>query len=244
MTTAAQLRLTIGNERDERWRLQAAASVAASLIKSPSQTAPTNDTGEILTVPARRRSKLDPRVPRYFGGPRKPYQRSPNPVKALTRRRVLAWRANAMPDHMRMQLTESQRALANLIREHHERHGYFDLCHDAAAALIGSCAKTVQRAQHALEDLEWISVDRRPQPGRQKHLPNVIKIISREWLTWIERGSRTPAPIESGHSCPATQSDKQEGNSFANSVPVAAAKRDNGDACGVASLHVKEKESG
>jgi hypothetical protein len=129
-----------------------------------------------------------------------------------------------MPDHMRRQLTESERAYASLVREHHERQGYFDLCHDAAAALMGVCAKTVQRAQKRLEGktLRWIKVDHRPQPGRQKHLPNIITIISPEWLTWIARGPRKPASIESGHSCPATQSDKKTETSFANSVPVAA----------------------
>jgi len=176
------------------------------------------------TIRARPRSQFDHplRVPRYFGGPRLPYQRSPDRVKALKRRRQLAWRTNAMPDYMRMQLTEAEMAYANLVREQHERQGYFDLCHDAAAALMGVCAKTVQRAQHQLRLLGWIKVDTRPRPGRQKHLPNIVTIISPEWLAWIARGTRRPAPIESGHSCPATQSDKKTETSFANAMPIAA----------------------
>jgi len=233
------------SQRNERWRQQAAASLAASLAAKPlpSQLPLIEgyETGEMPTAPARRRSKFDPRAVRYFTEPRLPYQRTPDRVRALVRRRKLAWRSNAMPDSMRMQLTESERAFANLIREHHERHGHFELCHDVAAALIGCCAKTVQRAQHALRRLGWISVDHRPQPGRQKHLPNVVRIVSREWLTWIARG---PRRIESGHSCPATQTDKKLSNPFANSVPAAAAKRDNDDACGVGSLPMKGKGSG
>jgi len=107
--------------------------------------------------------------------------------------------------------------------------------------LIGCCAKTVQRAQHRLKALGLIKVNPRPQPGRQKHLPNIITIISPEWLTWIARGPRQAASIETGHSCPATQTDNKKGSSFANSVPVAA-KRYNDDAFGVASLHVKGEE--
>jgi hypothetical protein len=177
------------------------------------------ETGEILTIPARRRSASEQR----YGGrfTRHKYQRSPHRQRSLLRRRDLAWRGTALPNWMAAQLTESERAYANLVREHHEKHGSFDLCHDKAAALMGVSSKTVQRSQHRLCKLEWISVEVRPRPGR-KHDTNIVRITSPSWLMWIDRGPRGRSAPIGGQRCPATQSDKKTETSFANSVPVAS----------------------
>jgi hypothetical protein len=133
---------------------------------------------------------------------RLPYQRAPNRPEAVMRRKRLAL-TNPVPIQIGCQLTESQRAYARLVRDEHERHGFFDLCHDEAAARIGTCPKTAKRAQAELKKLALISVERRPQPGR-KNLPNIVKIIAPQWLMWIERGPKSRREPIGGHEGQAT----------------------------------------
>jgi hypothetical protein len=133
---------------------------------------------------------------------RLPYQRAPNRPEAVMRRKRLAL-TNPVPIQIGCQLTESQRAYARLVRDEHERHGFFDLCHDEAAARIGVCPKTAKRAQASLKKLALISVERRPQPGR-KNLPNIVKIIAPQWLMWIERGPKSRREPIGGHEGQAT----------------------------------------
>jgi hypothetical protein len=133
---------------------------------------------------------------------------------------------------MACQLTPCERALAAIIREDHLKQGYSDRCHDLAAVLIGACSKTVHRVQQRLEELGWITIEERERPGR-KHLPNIVRIVSREWLAWIERGAapkkkwEPPAgakwePPIGGQTCLATQIDIRK-QDLAMNVPALAA---------------------
>ena len=154
---------------------------------------------------------------------RKRYQRSPDPSLSRLRRKQLADRP-ALPPQIRLWLTESERAYAQLVRERHIEKGYFDLCHDEAAARIGCCAKTVKRSQDRLEALRLISVELQPQNGR-KHLPNIVKIISNEWLVWIDHDPRAARAAKAAPTSslgdinvkPRNPVDKRK--LFANDVP-------------------------
>jgi hypothetical protein len=137
-----------------------------------------------------------------------------------------------MPWQMEAKLTPCERALAAIIKEDHLKQGHSDKCHDVAAALIGACAKTVFRSQRRLEELGWITIEERERPGR-KHLPNIVRIVSREWLTWIERGPKPKkiwappagakwAPPIGGQKCLATQSSIRK-QDLAMNVPALAA---------------------
>jgi hypothetical protein len=188
------------------------------------------ETGEISTTRARRRPGGGPE---RFGGrfTRSPYQRTPDREASLERRRGLVSRRDTMPWRMEAKLTPCERALAAIIREDHLRTGYSDLCHDVAAVRIGACSKTVHRVQRRLEALGWITIEERPRPGR-KHLPNIVRIVSREWLAWIERGPakkiwEPPAgakwePPIGGQKCLATQSSIRK-QDLAMNVPALAA---------------------
>jgi hypothetical protein len=147
------------------------------------------ETGAMSTRPARAAIERYQARPRGGGRfLRLPYQRTPDRPKSLLRRKRLAL-TDAVPAQIGCQLTESERAFCRLVRDEHERHGVFDLCHDEAAARMGCCPKTILRAQHRLRELALIKVEIREQPGR-KHLPNVITIVSPEWLLWISRGPK------------------------------------------------------
>lgn len=156
--------------------------------------------GEITTCPARRRTNGD--QDRYGGRfTRHRYQQSPDRQASILRRRRLGstW---PMPPHMAAHLTESQKAYARIVADEISTNGICDRTLDEIAARGGMCSKTAQRAQHRLRLLGWITVEDRPRLGR-KHLPNVVRIVSPEWRTWIELGPR-PRLI-GGHRCPATE---------------------------------------
>jgi len=113
-------------------------------------------------------------------------QRSPDREASRTRRRMLA-RDGRMPPGMRADYTEGEMAALTIIAGEVKRNGQCDFAIDKVAALAGVSRTTVQNAIREAIRLGHISKEERPVKGR-KSLTNVIRIISREWLTWIERG--------------------------------------------------------
>lgn len=155
--------------------------------------------GEIASQPAR--PLVDKAMRRFQGRFARPRpQRSPDREKSIHRRRTLAatW---PMPPVMAGMLTTSQVAYARIVADEVHRNGGCRLTLDEIAARGGMCRKTAKRAQDRLAELEWITVEQRPVPGR-KHLSNMVRIVSGEWCTWIKMGPK-PRPI-GGHSCPTT----------------------------------------
>jgi hypothetical protein len=120
---------------------------------------------------------------------RRPYQRSPDREASRHRRRVLA-RDGHMPPDVRTQYTEGECAVLTVIAGEVKRQGVCDWPIDKIAAVAGVCRTTAQNARRAATRLHHISVQHRPVKGR-KSLTNVIRIVSPEWLTWIERGPGT-----------------------------------------------------
>ena len=204
--------------RHPEWDRQARQST----FDSPLMRQPINaelvrgyETGEIATAAAlARRNLARPRFDGRFA--RRPYQRSADREKSIKRRRQLA-ASGCMPPTMACELTTSEQAVARIIVDEVVTHGRCELCLDAMAARAGVCSKTAQRALRRLGEgkggaqvingLNWLKVELRPVEGR-KHLPNVVTIVSAQWLAWIERG-----PIRSrgigGHLRPATVNVKE-----------------------------------
>src|SRR5258706_12848461 len=120
--------------------------------------------------------------------PRQP-QRSPDRKASRDRRRILGG-SSALPDNLREYYTEGQRAVLCIIAGEIKRHGICDFPIDKIAALAGVCRTTVQTAMHEARRLHHLKITERPVPGR-KSLPNLVEIISREWLVCIKRG---PSP--------------------------------------------------
>jgi hypothetical protein len=164
--------------------------------------------GEIVTTPARSLNRSQ----RRYGGrfTRRRYQRSPDREKSIERRRTLAatW---PMPPKMCGKLTTSQAAWAKIVADEVARTGDCRLDHDQIAARAGICRKTAQRAQARFLELGWITREVREVEGR-KNLPNIVRIVSPEWLTWIKMGPtvrsarKTGGHFASAHGqrCPAT----------------------------------------
>lgn len=172
----------IDNLSRELW-----AAYAAGLIADDDAQAAT----ELLH--ARRRSlRDDPRPPvrKAFAAPpkRRPPPRSPDRAKSLARRRACAT-SGAVPSKIACQFTQGETAALAVIAGECSERGACTLPIDAIAALAGTSRSVVKRALREAKALGLITVTERPRPG-QKHLPNVVKIVSPEWRTWIDRGSK------------------------------------------------------
>ena len=169
------------------------------------------ETGEVSSCPARGHNRAQRRYEGRFT--RRRYQRSPDRERSLQRRRQLA-ASGHMPPRMAARLTTGEQAVARIIVDEIATNGRCELCLDAIAARSGVCLKTAQRALRRLGagkhtphekivGLDWIAVEFRPVGGGRKNLPNVVTIVSAEWLTWIARGPIRPR-ISAGHFGPAT----------------------------------------
>src|SRR3712207_9109861 len=70
-------------------------------------------------------------------------------------------------------------------------HGRCERCLGEIAARAGVGRTTTQNAIRQAVKLGLVSLEERRRPA-QRSLPNVIRIISREWHAWIERGPAQP----------------------------------------------------
>lgn len=102
------------------------------------------------------------------------------------RKRMLGG-SGGMPDKLRCLFTEGERAALCIVGGECKRHGVCDLTVEEVADRAGVGKTTVQNATHEAKRLCLISLNERRVPGR-KSLPNLIKIISLDWRSWIKRG--------------------------------------------------------
>ena len=154
------------------------ASYLQSCIERRRPVSQRTKAGKFATV-----GKMNGRISRFLPRQR---QRSPDRKASRDRRRMLGG-SSALPDNLRHHYTEGQRAVLCVVAGEIKRHGVCDLPIDKIAALAGVCRTTVQTAMHEARRLHHIKITERPVPGR-KSLPNLVQIVSREWMTWIKRG--------------------------------------------------------
>lgn len=121
-------------------------------------------------------------------------QRSPDRAASRDRRRLLA-ASGPMPPQLASRFTAGQLAVLKIVGEEVIRIGACALCLDAIAARAGVCRRLAQAAIRLAEGDGLITVQERRHEGRKSD-PNVIRVISREWTTWLKRGRRgaPPAP--------------------------------------------------
>jgi hypothetical protein len=91
-----------------------------------------------------------------------------------------------MPPALAARFTVGELAVLRIVADEVRARGLCDRTLPELAARAGVCRTTAQNAirQAAREGL--LTVQRRPRPGR-KNLANVLRVVSREWVTWIER---------------------------------------------------------
>src|SRR4029079_601457 len=133
---------------------------------------------------------LSPGRPSLF--PPRRLQRAPKRPVAIARRRHLA-ASGPMPPALACKFTVSELAVLRIVGDEIRQHGHCDRCVDELAARAGICRRMVQNAARTSARLGLLTVEERRREGR-RNLPNVIRIVSKEWTVWLARGGRESHP--------------------------------------------------
>ena len=183
---------------------------------------------------------IPPGRPSLF--PPRRLQRSPQRPVAIARRRHLA-ASGPMPPALACKFTVSELAVLRIIGDEVRQHGQCDRCVDELAARAGVCRRMVQNAIREAARLGLLTVEERRREGR-RNLPNVVRIVSKEWTSWLARGGRSSrpkdqAPIGCKKIHPTDSQDKKDPSRM--SEPLFAARRQQ---AGPAVHHHKRQISG
>ena len=184
------------------------------------------EAGSIETLPASVRHSAPPPQSawHHLQRGRRRTQRSPDRQRSYERRHRLAW-SGPLPGFLAGRLTISDMAVARIIADEHLRRKFCDLPIDAIAARAGTCRKTAKRALSRFRGLGLVTIEERPIKGR-KSLTNVVRVVSREWLCWLEK--RPPASRRSdtgGHLAAPTNTNNKKVD---NQREVGAIRRTDG----------------
>ena len=106
----------------------------------------------------------------------------------IDRRRNLAY-SGPLPIGLATAWTMTQLAILRIVGDEVREHGTCELTLPEIAARAGSCRTMARTTLRQAAKTGLISIEERPRPG-QKNLPNRVRNISAEWLTWLKRGPR------------------------------------------------------
>src|SRR5215207_236354 len=137
--------------------------------------------------------------------PRRP-QRAPVRAVAIARRRHLA-ASGPMPPALAARFTVGELAVLRIVGDEVRVDGLCGLCIDAIAARAGVCRRLARNAIRQAARLGLLTIQERRREG-QKTLPNIVRVISREWLQWLRLGAR---PIAKSPASGGSRRDKQIG---------------------------------
>src|SRR3954467_15548351 len=169
-------------------------------------------------------------------------QKAPRRLVAIARRRHLA-ASGPMPPGLACKFTVSELAVLRIVWDKGRQHGHCARCVDEIAARAGVCRRMVQNALREAARLGLVTVEERRREGR-RNLPNVVRVVSKEWTSWLARGGRSSrpkakAPIGCKNLRPTDSKDKKDPSRM--SEPVIAARRQQ---AGSAVHHRKRQASG
>ncbi len=116
-------------------------------------------------------------------------QRAPVRSVAIARRRHLA-ASGPLPPSIACKFTVGELAALRIVADEVREKGHCDRTLGEIAARAGIGRTTAQNALRAAAALGLLTVQERRREG-QKNLPNVVRIVSREWLQWLKRGGQS-----------------------------------------------------
>src|SRR3954453_17093749 len=119
-------------------------------------------------------------------------QRAPKRPVAIARRRHLA-ASGPMPPSLACKFTVSELAVLRIIGDEVRQHGQCDRCVDELAARAGVCRSMVKNAVREAARLGLLPFEEPRREGR-RNLPNIVRIVSREWASWLAKGGRSTRP--------------------------------------------------
>jgi hypothetical protein len=100
-----------------------------------------------------------------------------------------------MPPALAAQFTTGELAVLTIVADEVRERGRCDRTYGELAARAGVCRASARNAVKRAGRLGLLKIEVRLRKGR-KHLANMLTIISKEWVSWIERrGPSKPAPV-------------------------------------------------
>jgi hypothetical protein len=115
-------------------------------------------------------------------------QRPPLRPIAIARRRHLA-ASGPMPPALACRFTVGELATLRIVGDEVRQHGHCDRTLGEIAARAGVGRTTAQNALRAAAAMGLVTIQERRREG-QKNLPNVVRVVSREWSQWLARKGR------------------------------------------------------
>src|ERR687893_913428 len=117
-------------------------------------------------------------------------QKAPKRPVAIARRRHLA-ASGPMPPSLACKFTVGELAVLRIVGDEVRQHGHCDRTLAEVAARAGVSRSTAKNAIRAAAAMGLVTVQERRREG-QVNLPNVIRVVSRDWLQWLERKADPP----------------------------------------------------
>lgn len=119
---------------------------------------------------------------------REPRKLSPRILSEGVRRRRMVAAAGLLPPQIAWRFRPSEQAVLGIIGDRIRTHGLCDLYIEQIGAMAGVSRKTVQNTVRLAVELQILSRELRPVRGRgKKSRTNVLRIVSREWLAWLQK---------------------------------------------------------
>lgn len=111
-----------------------------------------------------------------------PRQRRTSSERMLSRRRWAG--SGAIPSTVAMHFTTGEAAVLSVIARQVQRRGSCDYFMDQLAAVAGVSRTTARNALRLAQELGLVVVEERRVTGN-RNLSNVVRIISKEWISWL-----------------------------------------------------------
>jgi hypothetical protein len=192
--------------------------VSEDLLRLLAQAHPDRPQGDLLAMLELIPSKSPQKPARGGSGRpsifpfRKP-QRPPVRAVATERRRRLAY-SGPLPPQLAARFTLGELSCLRIIADEIRQRGFCALTLGAISARAGCCRELARRTLRKAEREGLLTVEERRRPG-QINLPNVVRMASKEWASWVERGPR-PQRIGPTKIAPSatTDSRKADGKGF------------------------------
>ena len=97
-----------------------------------------------------------------------------------------------MPPQLASQFTTGELAVLRLVADEVRAKRHCTLTMGEFAARAGVGITTARNALHEAAGHGYLTIEERRRDKRP-NLANVVRVVSREWLGWIERGRRNPS---------------------------------------------------
>ncbi len=110
---------------------------------------------------------------------------------AIARRRHLA-ASGPMPPSLACRFTVGELAVLRIVGDEVRERGHCDRTLAEISARAGVSRSTAKNAIRAAAAMGLLTIEERRREG-QVNLPNVIRVVSRDWLQWLERKADRPA---------------------------------------------------